>query len=108
MAATHSELLREALEVKVRLDRSTRREHVLPQLLALACIGEVELQLNSETALERGIDVAVMVAREDADARECFESLQQVVRLEVRVAVVARLTASFEVSCSTSSAALPV
>ena len=62
-----------------------------PQLLALGLVGELEAQVQRQPALERRIDVRLVVRGQEADAGEGLEPLEQVVGLEVRVAIVARL-----------------
>ena len=58
-----------------------------PQALAGVLVGEREGEPARQPALERGIDRGAEVGGEHRDAFEGVESLQQVVDLEVGVAI---------------------
>src|SRR5205823_1940895 len=82
---------RELREVEAARARYVQRDVCGPQLAALIFVGKWEVQAHRQPALERGVDRALEVGGQDRDALEAIEPLQQIVGLEVRVAIVGRL-----------------
>ena len=65
----------------------TGRQHLLPQLRALVRLGRGERDVAGEPPAQRGVDARVEVRGQDHDAAEALDPLEQVVDLEVRVAI---------------------
>src|SRR4029077_18285557 len=57
----------------------------LPQRCAQIFVGKWEVQPHREPAFERGIDRTLEVRREDREALERIEALEEIVHFEVRV-----------------------
>src|SRR3569833_3129291 len=88
VATAHLEAVGEAAEVDVRLQRGLSRKHRVPQLLSLVGGGDLEAKMKRETALEGRVDIRFVIRREEADALEALHALEQIVRLQVRVAII--------------------
>src|SRR6185436_16161085 len=87
VAAGELEALGE-LAVEDALDRGARGEGAPPEPLADVDRGERELDVVGEPAPEREVDRLGEVRRQDREAAEALEALQEVVDLEVGVAIV--------------------
>src|SRR5205085_8793326 len=82
--------LREMVEVEV-FRGHLRRERLLPNLLSLGCRRHGEVDDEAEPSHERRVERALHVRREYGETAERLHALEQVVDLDVRVAVVAVL-----------------
>ncbi|MEP6861851.1 MAG: hypothetical protein ABJE66_14585 [Deltaproteobacteria bacterium] len=90
VAAAHHERPCEHIQLEVRGDRRILGKHRAPQQTSLLEFRDLEPNVHRQSPQERLIDRRIVVRRKDADASERLEALQQVVRLLVRVTVIAR------------------
>ncbi len=86
-ATCEVELARHLGEIEIVEVLGQAREHARPKELPLFEIGLWKMDLDGDTPPKGLVEILGQVRREDGDARETLDALEQVIYFQIRVAV---------------------